>query len=151
VPSPHGKQISLQPTTTPQSHSLQQLLTPQITQTTNNQFKTIKMMFTKQILAIAAIAALGQAQSTGAGSCDPQNDNNNDATCTGSGVAVITNTNTITTGTGLPTRVSLTTGVDTNVIVITSRSTDVGTTSLPHSLYVQPALCTPLLRSVTNW
>lgn len=110
------------------------------------------MMFSKQIIAIAAMAALGFAQETGPGSCDPQNDNNNDATCsnqgtsaaagtsTGSGVAVITNTNTITSSSGLPTRVSRTTGVDTDVIVITSRSTDVGTTSLPHSLYVQLAL-----------
>lgn len=100
------------------------------------------MRFTQTFFTVAALAAVGFADSNGP--CDPQNDNGvvcSNGTPVSSGGSAI-NTNTVSTtvtdaaaasSTGNP-RISLVSSTDTNILVSTTRSVDVDTTSLPHSL-----------------
>ncbi|KAI4846547.1 hypothetical protein E4T44_05005 [Aureobasidium sp. EXF-8845] len=95
------------------------------------------MRFTQTAFVVAALSAVGLAQSAGA--CDPQNDNgvvcSNGTPVSSDGAAIDTNTvtNTVVASTDNP-RISVISSTDTDVLVSTTRNVVLDTTSLPHSL-----------------
>jgi hypothetical protein len=86
------------------------------------------MRFTPTAFVVAALSAVGLAQSAGA--CNSQNDNG--VVCS-NGTPVSSNGVALSTSTDNP-RISVITSTNTNVLVSTTRNVVLDTTSLPHSL-----------------